>query len=82
MKILGLQEMKGTSKATGKPYDSVVVYVSEERDGVVGVLTDSVWVPREVWDAQIGDVPDDALLGLEIFPSYNRRGYLQHIEMH
>lgn len=43
MRILGLQEMKGTSKATGKPYDSVIVYVSEERDGVVGVLTDSVF---------------------------------------
>lgn len=81
MRILGLQEMKGTSKATGKPYDAVIVYVSEEREGVVGVLTDSIWVPRNTWDSQVGDVPDKSLLGFNVFASFNRRGYLDSIKI-
>ena len=49
MKIVGIQEMKGVSKKTGKPYDSVVLYVTGEAKDVVGCITDNIWVPREVW---------------------------------
>lgn len=79
MQIMGLQEMKGTSKKTGKPYDSVVLYVSEQVDGVYGVRTSDIWVPRELWDEQVGECVGDGLLGLEVYPSYDRRGYLQQL---
>lgn len=52
MKVVGIQEMKGVSKKTGKPYDSVVLYVTGEAKDVVGCITDNIWVPRDVWDRQ------------------------------
>ena len=55
MKVLGIQEMKGVSKKTGKPYDSVVLYVTGEAKDVVGCITDNIWVPRDVWDSQVGE---------------------------
>ncbi len=81
MKILGIQEMKGTSRKTGKSYDAVILYVGEEREGVVGVATGDVWVPRELWDNLGLQASNDSLLGAECYPSYDRHGFLQRVEI-
>ena len=77
MKVLGIQEMKGVSKKTGKPYDSVVLYVTGEAKDVVGCITDNIWVPRDVWDSQVGEPVSDAFIGMDVYPAYDRRGFFQ-----
>lgn len=64
MKVVGIQEMKGVSKKTGKPYDSVVLYLTGEAKDVVGCITDNIWVPRDVWDSQVGEPVSDAFIFL------------------
>ena len=81
MKIVGIQEMKGVSKKTGKPYDSVVLYVTGEAKDVVGCITDNIWVPRDVWDSQVGVPVSDAFIGMDVYPAYDRRGFLQSLNM-
>ena len=78
MEVLGLQVMQGKTKA-GKPYDAVLLFVRSEDDRVIGVKTDDVWVPRDMWDDKIGADPGDAFIGLNVTASYNRRGFLQDI---
>ena len=67
MKIVGIQQMKGVSKKTGKPYDSVVLYVTGEAKDVVGCITDNIWVPRDVWDSQVGEPVSDAFIGMDVY---------------
>lgn len=81
MKVVGIQEMKGVSKKTGKPYDSVVLYVTGEAKDVVGFITDNIWVPRDVWDSQVGEPVSDAFIGMDVYPAYDRRGFLQSLNM-
>lgn len=81
MKVVGIQEMKGVSKKTGKPYDSVVLYVTGEAKDVVGCITDNIWVPRDIWDAQVGEPVSDAFIGMDLYPAYDRRGFLQSLNM-
>lgn len=81
MKVVGIQEMKGVSKKTGKPYDSVVLYVTGEAKDVVGCITDNIWVPRDVWDSQVGEPVSDAFIGMDVYPAYDRRGFLQSLNM-
>jgi len=81
MKVVGIQEMKGVSKKTGKPYDSVVLYVTGSYQDVIGEISDSVWVPRDIWDSQVGEPVSDAFIGVEVYPAYDRRGYLQSLNM-
>ena len=81
MQLMGLQEMKGKSKATGKAYDAVLLFVQSEDDRIIGVKTDDVWVPRDMWDDMVGEEPSKALLGHEVTASFNKRGFLQDIKI-
>ena len=81
MKVVGIQEMKGISKKTGKPYDSVVLYVTGPYKDVIGEITDSVWVPRDVWDSQVGEPVSDVFVGMDVYPAYDRRGFFQSLNM-
>lgn len=42
--VLGKEHMSGTSKKTGKPYDSNVVHVAYKKNGVEGQTVESVWL--------------------------------------
>lgn len=76
MQVLGLREMKGKSKESGKPYDAVLLFVTDSDPAVIGLLTADIWVPRDVWNRDVNEPIDDGFLGREVFPSYNKRGYL------
>lgn len=80
MKVVGVQEMKGTSKKTGKSYDAVMLHCCGSREGVVGEHVEEVWVPRDVWDREVA-APYESVVGMEVFPSYDRRGFLQQLNM-
>lgn len=82
MKVVGIQQMKGESKKTGKAYDAVILYVTEDGvKDVVGCRTDNIWVPRDVWDSQVGEPVSDAFIGMDVYPAYDRRGFLQSLNM-
>lgn len=78
---MGLQEMKGKSKATGKAYDAVLLFVESDDDRVIGMKTNEVWVPREMWDQKIGEAPSAAFVGLDVTLSFNQRARLQDIQI-
>ena len=81
MKVVGIQQMKGESKKTGKAYDAVILYVTEDGvKDVVGCRTDNIWVPRDIWDSQVGEPVSDAFIGMDLYPAYDRRG--RHIFSH
>lgn len=80
MKLMGLQVMQGKSKVSGNAYDAVLLFVDSEDDRVIGVKTNEVWVPREMWDQKVASPPSEAFVGLDVFLSFTQRGRLQDIK--
>lgn len=82
MKVVGIQQMKGVSKKTGKAYDAVILYVTEDGvKDVVGCRTDYIWVPRDIWDSHVGEPVSEAFIGMDVYSAYDRRGFLQSLNM-
>ena len=44
--VLGKQNLKGTSRKTGKPFDSNVVHCSMEQMGVEGKAVQTIWLTK------------------------------------
>lgn len=42
--VLGKQNLKGTSRKTGKPFDNNVIHVSMEQNGVEGKAVQTIWL--------------------------------------
>ncbi|MBQ2061404.1 MAG: hypothetical protein II458_01890 [Oscillospiraceae bacterium] len=45
--VVGKEYVSGTSKRTGKAFESNVAYVTHKKNGVTGVAVDSVWLDPE-----------------------------------
>lgn len=42
--VIGKSHLSGTSKKTGKPYDSTIVHVSCKKNGVDGLAAETIWL--------------------------------------
>lgn len=68
--VLGKQNLKGTSRKTGKAFDSNVVHVSMDQNGVEGKAVQTIWLDPVTYP----------LPGIRVGASYNvdydNRGFL------
>lgn len=42
--VIGKSHLSGTSKKTGKPYDSTIVHVFYKKNGVDGLAAEAIWL--------------------------------------
>ena len=68
--VVGKQNMTGTSRKTGKPFDSNVVHVTMEQNGVEGKAVQTIWLDPATYP----------LAGIRVGAAYtvdhDSRGYL------
>lgn len=75
--IVGLKEMKGTSRKTGKPFDAVIVNAVEPKREVLGYGVVEQFVDRGMFDAAAKGRPMKDLLQKECTFLYDQGGFLQ-----
>lgn len=78
MKIVGVREVSGTSKETGRPFSGVKLYYTEPfaSGGGFGFITGSAYFGGDSADVvrSIGGDCFHVLIGTEVSISYNRFG--------
>lgn len=70
MKVIGVREMSGVSKKSGRPYSGVMVWYTEPQSGVTGLSSDSAFLSDEVLGGLVVAVGD------EVDIRYNRNGFV------
>lgn len=68
--VLGKQNLKGTSRKTGKSFDSNVVHCSMEQTGVEGKAVQTIWLDPITYPLSTIRV------GATYNAEYDSRGYL------
>lgn len=68
--VLGKQNLKGTSRKTGKPFDSNVAHVSMEQNGVEGKAVQTIWLDPATYPLHTIKV------GAVYNVDYDNRGFL------
>ena len=77
MKIVGVREISGTSKETGRPFSGIRLYYTEPVSrGGFGFIASSAYFGGDFADVvrSIGGENFSALLGSEVSITYNRFG--------
>lgn len=77
MKIVGVREISGTSKETGRPFSGVKLYYTEPcTRGGVGFIAGSAYFGSNSADVvrSIGGDGYSALIGADVTITYNRFG--------
>lgn len=77
MKIVGVREISGTSKETGRPFSGVKLYYTEPCvRGGVGFIAGSAYFGGDSADVvrSIGGDGYSALIGVDVTITYNRFG--------
>lgn len=77
MKIVGVREISGTSKETGRPFSGIRLYYTEPVSrGGFGFIAGSAYFGGDSADVvrSIGGENFSALLGSEVSITYNRFG--------
>lgn len=74
MKVIGMRKFEYTSKKTGKTFPAADLYVTEQRNNVVGLSCFDLFVRAEL-------VPPDLTVGDDISCSYNRFGTVEEIRV-
>lgn len=69
--VLGKQNMKGTSRKTGNPFDSNVVHVSYQQHGVDGLAVNTIWLDP------VSHPLSSIKVGGTYQAEYDSRGFLQ-----
>lgn len=68
--VLGKQNLKGTSRKTGKPFDSNVIHVSMEQSNVEGKAVQTIWLDPIAYPLS------SIRVGTAYNAEYDNRGYL------
>lgn len=74
MKVIGMRKFEYTSKKSGRTFPAANLYVTEERDNVVGLSCFDLFVRAEI-------VPPDLTVGDEVRCFYNRFGSVESIDV-
>lgn len=74
MKVIGMRKFEYTSKKTGNTFPAANLYVTEERNNVVGLSCFDIFVRAEL-------VPPELTVGDEVRCSYNRFGRVESIDL-
>lgn len=64
--VTGKERISGTSKKTGRAFDSVVVYVVFPAKGVTGLKTDNIWLDPNQYPLDSIKVNSDYDVDLDI----------------
>lgn len=70
VKVLGKQNMKGTSRKTGKPFDSNVCHIAYETPAVEGQAVQSIWLDPVTYPLH------SIKVGATYNAEYDNRGFL------
>ena len=68
--VLGKQNLQGTSRRTGKSFDSNVVHVSMEQNGVEGKAVQTIWLDPNTYPLA------GIRVGAAYTVDYDSRGFL------
>lgn len=78
MKVVGIREVKYTSKKTGNDVHGYDLYVELPSSKVQGVMTDKLFLSDYIIDKNHGKMP---ALGDEVNVFYNRFGRIESYEV-
>lgn len=78
--VLGIREMRGVSRKTGKEYDGVILYLSHSENGVIGVSCEDVYIRRDLFDRATEGQELCDLIGFDCEVFYDRRGFVRGLQ--